>query len=188
MNTRRKFGEVREDGYRFRGYQKGAHGLLEQWVSPEVWERRRKYQAEWTSRRKKAVRADPDLLATQRAYAAAHMRRVRQEKPKQQMLIRARVRAREKDIACAITETDFEIPKRCPVLGIVLQVGTGRPGDGSPELDRIDVRKGYVPGNIMVISRKANSMKRDATLAELRRFARFYLEFKAPRATPRRVP
>ena len=37
-----------------------------------------------------------------------------------------------------------------------------------PSLDRIDNSKGYVPGNIAVISMRANMIKNNATLAELK--------------------
>lgn len=39
--------------------------------------------------------------------------------------------------------------------------------DGSPSLDRVDNTRGYVPGNVLVISWKANQIKSNATLAEL---------------------
>jgi hypothetical protein len=39
--------------------------------------------------------------------------------------------------------------------------------DNSPSLDRIDTSKGYVKGNVWVISWRANKLKSDATLAEL---------------------
>jgi hypothetical protein len=38
----------------------------------------------------------------------------------------------------------------------------------SPSLDRIDNTKGYVPGNVWVISWRANDLKRNATLEELK--------------------
>lgn len=180
MTTRRKFGEVREDGYIFRGYQQG--GRYEQWVSPEALERRKQAMRVWARAKAEKVRADPEALATKRAAAATYARAARRARPAVHMLARARTRAREKGVECTITIDDFKIPKRCPVLGIPLTIGDGAPGNNSPELDRIDVRRGYVPGNVMVISGKANRMKRDASLAELRRFARFYLNFKLPRA------
>lgn len=176
MTTRRKFGEVREDGYIFRGYQKG--GRYEQWVSPEVMERRKQAKREWDRANAARIRADPEALRASRAAAAAYMRSARRARPKLQMLIRAKVRAREKGVLFDLSADDFEIPKRCPVFGTVLCVADGTPNGCSPELDRIDVRKGYVPGNVMVISRKANKMKQDATLQELRRFARFYAAFR----------
>ena len=41
----------------------------------------------------------------------------------------------------------------------------------SPSLDRIDPNKGYVKGNVQVISRLANIMKSNASPEELRAFA-----------------
>jgi hypothetical protein len=46
-------------------------------------------------------------------------------------------------------------------------VGAGRVHDGSPTLDRIDNAKGYVKGNVCVISKKANTMKNNATPEEV---------------------
>lgn len=186
MTTRRKFGEVREDGYIFRGYQQ--NGRYEQWVSPETMARRKQSMREWAQARAAQIRKDPAALRKKRNNAAAYARSARRARPEVHMLVRARARAKEKGVEFRITADDFEIPKRCPVFGMPLCVADGTPDECSPELDRIDVRKGYVPGNVMVISSKANRMKRDATLADLRRFARFYLAFKPPKALPKRAP
>ena len=40
--------------------------------------------------------------------------------------------------------------------------------ENSPSLDRIDNSKGYVPGNIAVISMRANMIKNNASLVELK--------------------
>lgn len=88
------------------------------------------------------------------------------------LLCAARRRARLKDIPFSITADDFEIPEFCPILGIKLVVTTGRgAGPDSASLDRIDLSFGYVPGNIQVISMRANRMKSDASADDLRRFA-----------------
>ncbi len=42
-----------------------------------------------------------------------------------------------------------------------------------PTLDRIIPSRGYVRGNIAVISFRANFLKRDATLDELRKIIRY---------------
>lgn len=68
------------------------------------------------------------------------------------------------------------MPKYCPVLGMFLTVGEGKPGPASPTLDRIVPSKGYVRGNVIVVSMRANMIKTDATPAELRRVARFYTQ------------
>lgn len=61
---------------------------------------------------------------------------------------------------------DIVIPQRCPILNIPLQTGSLEKAN-SPSLDRIDNTKGYVPGNVAVISFKANTLKNNGTLEEL---------------------
>lgn len=70
------------------------------------------------------------------------------------------------------------IPTRCPVLGIPLSHGTGRNGShaGSPTLDRLVPAFGYVPGNVLVVSSLANSIKSDGTPDQIRRVADFYAQ------------
>jgi len=67
-----------------------------------------------------------------------------------------------------LTESDIVIPETCPVLGIPLKLGAG---DCSPSLDRIIPDLGYVPGNVVVMSHRANTIKNNATLDELRTIA-----------------
>lgn len=57
-------------------------------------------------------------------------------------------------------------PKICPILGIdVLYDSSGRSA-GRASLDRIDPRKGYIPGNVWIISYRANAIKNDGTIEE----------------------
>lgn len=87
------------------------------------------------------------------------------------LVANARMRAKKAGVPCTIRASDIQIPATCPVLGIPLQVApwTGRraPQAGSPSLDRIHPALGYVPGNIRVISHRANMLKNNATIAEL---------------------
>lgn len=87
------------------------------------------------------------------------------------MLHGARQRAKALDVACTIEVADVVVPEVCPVLGISLVRGDGKQQASSPSLDRIDSTKGYVPGNVQVLSYKANAMKSDATPEELLMFA-----------------
>lgn len=92
------------------------------------------------------------------------------------MLTTAKARAKKAGIEFTITEADVRIPALCPALGIPLvepQPGLGRQ-DGSPSLDRIDCSLGYVPGNVVVISWRANRIKSNATPDELRKIAEWF--------------
>lgn len=70
----------------------------------------------------------------------------------------ARLRASRNGRAFAIDLSDISIPDVCPVLGTAML---------QPSLDRIDSSRGYVPGNVRVISLRANTLKNNATVEEL---------------------
>lgn len=81
----------------------------------------------------------------------------------------AKQRAKKNGLPFNITPDDVIIPDRCPLLGIVLKRSRKNrgPSDNSPTLDRIHPEKGYVKGNVWVISAKANRIKTDANLNEI---------------------
>jgi hypothetical protein len=83
------------------------------------------------------------------------------------MLGVVRDRAKRKGLEFSITRDDILIPTHCPILGIELFNTPRRKTDNTPSLDRIDNTKGYIPGNIHVISDRANRIKSNATVAEL---------------------
>jgi len=87
------------------------------------------------------------------------------------MLKSAISRAKKLGFACTITEQDIFIPETCPLLGMRLERGIGKQHAASPSLDRIIPTLGYVPGNVWVISHRANELKRDATLQEIQMLA-----------------
>jgi hypothetical protein len=94
--------------------------------------------------------------------------------PRDIMLQNARVRAKVAGVPFTIEKGDIVIPSNCPILGIPLFKGPRGGGDNSPSLDRITPEKGYTNGNIIVISNRANRLKSDATIGELRDIASFY--------------
>ena len=87
--------------------------------------------------------------------------------PKKLMVQSAKVRAKKANVPFSITDDDFEIPEFCPILGVRLKSGTKKYHDSSPSLDRIVPAKGYVPGNVVVMSFRANRIKGDASREEL---------------------
>ena len=92
---------------------------------------------------------------------------------------RARKRAQDQDVPFSITHEDIVIPEFCPVLGIKLshaQKDDGGFYDASPTLDKFIPTLGYVPGNVAVISMKANRLKSDGTTEELRAVANWMTE------------
>ena len=91
----------------------------------------------------------------------------KKEKPELMMFDRCKSRAATKNIEFTISVLDIAIPKMCPYLGIELFPGIGSGGkDNSPSLDRIDSSKGYIPGNVEVISNRANTIKNCGTADE----------------------
>ena len=83
------------------------------------------------------------------------------------MMINSRQSAKKRGLEHTITLDDIQIPTHCPVFGYPLSGGKGLRHHASPSLDRIDTLKGYIPGNVWVISWRANNLKADATTDEL---------------------
>lgn len=85
-----------------------------------------------------------------------------------ELVKRARMRANNFGLEFDIAPADLlPLPKRCPVLDTPLRYVKGAKGGGAPNsysLDRIDNTRGYVRGNVAVISNRAN---RDAKLDDI---------------------
>lgn len=91
--------------------------------------------------------------------------------PRPRLLQNAKKRAEDKWIEFSITIDDIPLPSVCPVLGIPIVHGGFT--DGSASIDRLDCSKGYVPGNVIIMSQKANRLKNNGTTAEIRAIADF---------------
>lgn len=101
-----------------------------------------------------------------------HAKKKRISDPIGTMLKAAKARAEKKHIKFDITPDDVSIPDICPLLGIPIIRGEGKASINSPSLDRIIPSLGYVRGNVWVISNRANTIKQDATIAEIELLAR----------------
>lgn len=94
-----------------------------------------------------------------------------------QILYRTKIRAEEKNLDFNIDESDIIIPDKCPILEVPLIIGVKDNYEYSPSIDRIDNNKGYIKGNIQIISKKANSMKNSASKEELIKFCKNILRY-----------
>ena len=104
-----------------------------------------------------------------KAWHREYEQQKRKNRPEYFLWKSAKKRARDKGLDFDIDPSDIVIPNFCPYLGIEIthEIGNGTRRSGSPSLDRIDSSKGYVKGNIIVCSWRANFLKSDATLTEL---------------------
>ena len=90
----------------------------------------------------------------------------------QKIYARAKTRATRKGREFNIEIEDIVIPDLCPVFGVPLVEET----EYAPSIDRIDSSKGYIKGNIQIISRRANLLKNNATIEELEMVINFLKE------------
>ena len=86
---------------------------------------------------------------------------------KKGMVLGARARASKYGIPFDLVVHDIELPDVCPVLGIPMS-WSDTITENTPSLDRIVPELGYVKGNVNVISFRANRLKNNATLDELK--------------------
>lgn len=89
--------------------------------------------------------------------------------------------AHKKGIPFTIELNDIEQPEFCPILGIKLNYGwggkTGHLRDpAKATLDKVIPQLGYIPGNVFVISWRANKLKSDMTYEELEKIMNYIKE------------
>lgn len=90
----------------------------------------------------------------------------------------AKIRAKKNGIKFDLLIEDIDIPNYCPILNIKLDKRINlsedrKPRLNAPSLDRIDSKKGYIKTNIIVMSYKANVLKKDGTSEEHFKIAEF---------------
>lgn len=98
----------------------------------------------------------------------------RQEFPIKHMLQAAKGRCKTSGLEFNITEEDLTIPEYCPIFPDRKLVGPeGGRDENNYSLDRIDNSKGYIKGNVRVISYYANLRKANLSLETLERMVSY---------------
>ncbi len=103
-------------------------------------------------------------LATQRTWRDTHPKESWMRAVRKSAQLRAKSRGLPWDENLLI-----QTPDVCPVLGVVMDYGrkgTGKVQPNSPSLDRLIPHLGYVNGNVVTISHRANSIKNAGSAAE----------------------
>ena len=90
---------------------------------------------------------------------------------RKKLISQVRARAKTRGIDFNLELEDIPYTETCPLLGCRLIPGTKTDYEYTHSLDRIDPEKGYIKGNVWVMSKKANSMKNNASKEELILFA-----------------
>jgi hypothetical protein len=92
--------------------------------------------------------------------------------PKERLLTAAKKRAAKLGVPFRLTADDVAIPELCPALGFALYA-IDRPGGGSntPVLVAADPERGFVPGNVAVVSAVAARLLSEATPDQMLRVA-----------------
>lgn len=93
--------------------------------------------------------------------------------PRTKMLYAAKARAKKDNLPFDLILDDIVIPDTCPILGLLLTKNSNKCQPNSPSLDKIEPLKGYVKGNIQVISHKANTMKSNASIEEIEKLLNY---------------
>jgi len=101
----------------------------------------------------------------------------RGQKPEQIMFNSAFNRSKRKNIPFNLTIEDIIIPDLCPLLEIPFILGIERNYEQTFSIDRINPTKGYIKENIWVITKRANTMKSNASKHELITFAKNILKY-----------
>lgn len=116
----------------------------------------------------KAYRESDKGRQYQKEYMKTYWDDMTPEKWSRKRLGEIKQRAKCNGLDFDLTLKDLEYCEYCPIFGIKLDISPEASNDNKPSVDRIDNSKGYVRGNVHIVSGRANRIKSDASLEELR--------------------
>jgi len=141
-------------------------------LTPDQIARRNAAKAKYEAQNPERVRAAKAAwFAKNPGYFNEWTRRDQRANPWRYVLRLAKLRARRENVPFSLTTEDIVVPDVCPVLGIKIvpyTAGTTPRHNSNPTLDRVVPSRGYTKENTHVISFRANRLKSNATLAELK--------------------
>lgn len=154
-----------------------------------AWRRKRYLEREDVRIKYAEYKATPETRAKHAEYARlkrinnpeecrARDRAHYQKTPAAHLFYSVKGRAKRQELPFDLDKSDIVIPDVCPVLGILI-TPCAENRDNSPSVDRIIPELGYVKGNVVVISYRANRIKNDASLAELELVVAYVQQHKA---------
>lgn len=146
--------------------------------APEAYKNRATYSAVcWAARNPDKVREYKKAWKKRHTAKYRAMEWSRENKNiVRRLLATAKSRAKKKGIEFSISADDIVLPDVCPVMKTPFLRAAGERLATAPSIDRIDATKGYVPGNVQILSVIANSMKTNATPEQMRAFASWVRE------------
>jgi len=127
------------------------------------------------------------MLEKQSTWGKANRKHITEQRrenylkdPERHMLNGARTRARKAGIPFNLKRGDIQVPSHCPVCGVGLVRGKNGHKPNSFSVDKIIPKNGYVKGNVVVICRRCNMIKHNATPDEIIRVGMFFKQLIKP--------
>jgi hypothetical protein len=94
---------------------------------------------------------------------------LRNSNPQLHLFRCTKARAKSLGIDFNLDLEDVQVPELCPICKIPLFFSAEGRADNTPSMDRIDPTKGYVKGNVGVISWRANRCKNNMSKEDIER-------------------
>ncbi|NBR25317.1 MAG: hypothetical protein EBU08_16375 [Micrococcales bacterium] len=150
-------------------------------ADPEYKKKRAMQSKAWRDANQSKVKAGRKNSRTKDLAKARAGERVRHNRRSliSKRLDSARGRAKKEglpfDLTAEYITSIWPAENKCPIFNTPFKTARlGESRDASPSLERIDPAKGYVQGNILVVSLKANRMKNNGSLEELKLLVEYY--------------